>query len=101
MGFRDREAPVTDGGSAVVIEEQPDESVSQAVIRGISDVKGVPPCDLAPLYESVDPEPLDELLEHSRPRSTDVAVEFTHEGCAVVVRSGGSIRITDPTFRND
>ncbi|WP_081443517.1 HalOD1 output domain-containing protein [Haloterrigena turkmenica] len=96
MGSRDRRETVTDSGSTIFVEEQTNESASQAIIRGIAAVKGVPPRNFQPLYDSVDPEALDGLLEHSRRHSTDTSVEFTHDGCSVLVRSDGEITISYP-----
>ena len=84
-----------DGGSAILVEEQPRESIVQAVIRGIAAVQGTPECDLDPLYDSIEPEALNELVRHSQRVSSDMSVEFTHEGCAVLVRNEDQIKITD------
>ncbi|WP_226043030.1 HalOD1 output domain-containing protein [Natrinema sp. DC36] len=84
-----------DGGSGVVVEEQPWESIVQTVIRGIAAVKGTPECDLDPLYNSINPEALNELMRHSQRISSDVSVEFTHEGCTVLVRNEDPMKITD------
>ncbi|MDF9744970.1 HalOD1 output domain-containing protein [Natrinema salsiterrestre] len=96
MDYYNPHQVAADGGSVILVEEQPKESIVQTVIRGISAVQGTPECDLDPLYDSINSEALNELMRHSQRVSSDVSVEFTHEGCAVQVRNGDSVKITDP-----
>lgn len=47
-----------------VCVEPEDESVSEAVVRAVADAEGVSPTDVTPpLYESVNPEALDDLFD--------------------------------------
>lgn len=48
---------------AVEYEIPEDESVSIAAVRAVSLLKRGGPCDLTPLYETIDPEILDSLCE--------------------------------------
>lgn len=89
------EGLVTDGGDKFVTECASDESIVQAVIRGIATVKGVDPTDLEPLYREIEPEALEALMTHADELDYAVGVEFTFDGYAVLVRSGGRIRIDE------
>ncbi|ADB63719.1 hypothetical protein Htur_4990 (plasmid) [Haloterrigena turkmenica DSM 5511] len=95
MEYHNQHQIAADGGSAVLVEEQPSESIVQTVIRGIAAVQGTPECDLDPLYDSIDPEALNELVRHSQRVSSDISMKFIHEGCAVLVRNEDPIKITD------
>ncbi|RQH00868.1 HalOD1 output domain-containing protein [Natrarchaeobius oligotrophus] len=95
MNFQNKHKIVADGGSTTVIEEQPSESTAQAVIRGVSAVQGTPKCDLDPLYNSIEPEALNELTRHSQRTTGETSVEFTYEGFTVEVQDEGSVQITD------
>lgn len=86
----------TDGGHDYEADE--DEAPSEAVIRSVSAVRGVEPTELDPLYDTIDPDGLDELFgstvggEHRG----DARVEFTYAGCEVTVYSSGRV-LVEPT----
>ncbi|APX95684.1 HalOD1 output domain-containing protein [Natronorubrum daqingense] len=84
-----------DGGSEVVVEEKSSESTSQAILRGISTLEDTGYSDLEVLYESVGPEPLNELIRHSRRQNCSVSVTFRYEGYNILVTTSGEITITD------
>lgn len=70
--------------------EPEDESVSEAVVRAVADAEGVPPTEVTPpLYESVNPEALDDLFG-SRPGGH---VAFPYCGYEVVVRNAGDTTV--------
>ncbi|GAA0677571.1 HalOD1 output domain-containing protein [Natronoarchaeum mannanilyticum] len=92
-GRGDRSA--TDGGAEVVVERGPEESLTRAILRSVAALKGVAERDLDTLYESVDVEALESLVRHSSARDSRVRVEFTFQGCTVVVRGGETIRIAE------
>lgn len=71
------------------------EPPSLAVIEAVASVVGEHPLDLEPLHSVVDPDALDGLC--SRPKSEDdtVTVSFRYDGCNVVVRSDGTVTVTD------
>lgn len=76
-----------------------DTSPTDAVVRVIAVVTDTDPGDLAPLYESVDTEALNELFEHrsNAPYSGEQVLAFTVNGWNVFVRDDGQIRVCDPT----
>jgi len=94
---RDQTAAVrTDGGHDYEADE--DESFSEAVIRSVSAVRGVDPTELPPLYDTIDPDGLDELFGptvQGKSRS-GARVQFTYAGCEVTVFSSGRVLIERP-----
>ena len=59
--------------------------VHEQVVYAVANANGVDPTDLAPLYETVDPEALDALFADG----SAGAIKFTYEGHDVVVRGDG------------
>uniref|UniRef100_A0A7D6CN38 Halobacterial output domain-containing protein n=2 Tax=Natrinema zhouii TaxID=1710539 RepID=A0A7D6CN38_9EURY len=92
-----REDKRADGGSTILVEEQPDESTTQAILRGIAALKGVTETELDPIYSSVETDSMEQLLEHSRMHDSTVSVTFDFEGCTIRVRSKEDIQITSTT----
>jgi len=69
---------------------------SEAVIRAVARRAGVDPLDLeTPLYDAVDPESLNGLIEAAQ-RNGRSAVEITFEyyGHTVTVASNGTVTLT-------
>jgi hypothetical protein len=66
------------------------ESVSTAVIEAVARVSDEHATDLAPLYESVDPDALDTLFSEPIDDSQGVrSVEFRYESHQVAVEASG------------
>ena len=65
------------------------ESLSETVVRGVADAKGVDPIDLDDrLYDCVDPDALDSLFSNGASGSARQGVViFTMAGCRVEVES--------------
>jgi hypothetical protein len=67
------------------------------VIEAIAALTGVPPTGLQPLYETLDPDALDGLLEsapENPSRRSSLAVSFRHEGCDVTINADGHLTVT-------
>lgn len=65
-----------------------------AIVEAVAATTGREPTNLPPLYEYVDGEALDTLLQSgSGSRPGDIEVTFRYEGVQVSVRSDGSIVI--------
>ena len=63
-----------------------DESPSHGVIRAIAAVKGVEPTGVAPLYDFIDPDALDAMVDGTTGAgASDVCVSFRVNGLAVEV----------------
>ncbi|ELY65700.1 HalOD1 output domain-containing protein [Natrinema versiforme] len=72
---------------------------SEAVVTAVAALRETEPADLPPLYEVVDPDALDSLVEHAQ-RVGDAGthqVWFTYETFDIGVRTDGEIRIRDAT----
>lgn len=72
------------------------EPVSERVISAVADLTDADPVAMDPLYTVVDPEALDALFDPAplgRDRSPN-RVEFTYNGCEVVVSGDGTVRIS-------
>ena len=69
------------------------EDIETSVVEAMAAATGDAPTAFAPLYESLDPDALDELVRSAAERSGEDAlvVSFTHAGCEVTVRSDGSV----------
>lgn len=67
------------------------EATSLAIVSEVAARKDVSPTTLDPLYDTVDPDAVDALLE----REFEGAIEFEYAGCIVRVRGDGSISIAD------
>ena len=70
---------------------------SEAVVSAVATRLEADPVELAPLYDVVDPDALDDLIEHAQRGDADgmQLVWFTYEGFDVGVESDGRIRIRD------
>ena len=76
---------------------------SISVIQKVATLEGVDSMDLPPLYDSIDPEALDSLLEQRDGHVTDetVSIEFTYNGYTVVVDSAGSIDVSETNAESE
>ena len=66
-----------------------EESVSTAVVRAVSALRGVDPCSLRPLAEVLDPESLDSLFAptHDDTPRRGGRVSFVYAGCRVAIEN--------------
>lgn len=71
-----------------------DNDVSSRVIREVADALDVDPMELDPLYETIDPDALNDLFRDRNPSDVDDRVEFLMEGCEVIVYGVGTIDVT-------
>ena len=74
-----------------------DFSASEAVVSAVAKRFGVDPLELeTPLYDAVDPDELNALLEGARRSGrSPVHVTFEYYGYTVSVDSGGSVMLTE------
>lgn len=72
-----------------------DEQVSEAVIRAVSEQENVDLQNVAPLYERIDPDALDDFFEpnYDGRVPTVTSVEFDYGGYTVVVRGSGIVEL--------
>lgn len=72
------------------------DTVTSSVVSAIAALTGTPPTGVRPLYETVDPDALDSVLESgsdAAARRPALTVSFRHEGCDVTVRADGRLTV--------
>ncbi|HMB49043.1 HalOD1 output domain-containing protein [Natronoarchaeum rubrum] len=74
-----------DGAYRVQLEACPGDAPSIAVVALVGTLEGVPSADLAPLYDSVDPEALDSLHESLVGSDAGSTVVFPYAGYEITV----------------
>ena len=69
---------------------------STAVIELLAEESGQDPIELDPLYETIDPEALDQLIRGNgaNPHDHILAVSFSYNEYAVVILSGGLVELS-------
>jgi hypothetical protein len=74
-------------------------SVTQRIVETIAAHDGVDPTDVpVPLYDAIDPEALDSLVEsYDSSQADSLVLEFAYDGRSVVVTGDGEVRVSDPT----
>ncbi|RAW45649.1 hypothetical protein DQW50_07820 [Halorubrum sp. 48-1-W] len=80
-------------GYTTVFESAEDASVCVAIVEAVSAVIGTEPTRLDPLYDVVDTDALERLIETG---GTNVEVTFSFEGCRVAVFGDGGVVVTGP-----
>ena len=68
------------------------ETATEQVIQAVATTTGTDPLELPPLYETVDPDALDALVEDM----TTGTISFTYTGRDILVHSDGTVTIDDP-----
>lgn len=82
-------------GTQHVYTTSPSEPLSQTIVFGIADAKGIDPMDLDEcLYDCIDPEALDELFDSSD-GSLVATFSFSMSGCRVEVERGQKVVVTE------
>lgn len=67
------------------------ERVSHSVVERIAAIRGIDQAELAPLYDTIDPDALDALYE----KDFDGSIAFRHAGCRVIVDGDGRVRVSE------
>jgi hypothetical protein len=73
-----------------------DTDVSSRVVREVADALGTEPLEIDPLYESIDPDALNDLFRKPAEPFHERRVEFTMQGCDVVVYGDGEVEVAAP-----
>lgn len=76
-----------------MVQDSSPPTITQRVVEAISEATGTDPLELEPLYDTVDPDCLENLFtETASPGSqTNGRVSFTASGCRVTVWSDGDV----------
>lgn len=74
------------------------ESLSMVIIMTVADIVGADPLELDPLYESIEPERLDEFVSPSTDEATDSdgPITFTYHDYTITVHQRGHVVIRRP-----
>lgn len=81
---------------------QSDDRITETIVRAIAIVTNTPPTDFEPLYESIDPDALNQLFTRPNgdsPQNTS-QVSFSYNDCTVQVDATGTIEITSAKNTN-
>lgn len=73
-----------------------DATLSDRLVRAIAELDDVDPLELTPLYETIDPETLNEFVGSDELPKVDGTVTFTFEKYDVTVYASGLIEILPP-----
>lgn len=68
------------------------ETATEQVIRTVAETTGTDPLELPPLYDTIDPDGLDALIEDM----TTGTISFTYTGRDITVHSDGTVTIDEP-----
>lgn len=79
---------------SVTYEADPGEPISIGIVRAVAVLENTDPMELPPLYQVLDPEALDALVE-SNP-GPPKRIEFDYYGYEVIVREGDHVTVVDP-----
>lgn len=74
-----------------------EEPVSTTVVRSLGAITNTAPEEVPPLYDSVDPDALDRLIDDG----ADVRVRFEHVGYRITVTGTGEVRLEDAMAVSD
>ena len=88
----DENAPRTEG-EAYTAQLEDFESPSAAVVSVVSDATGADQSPPPVLYDTVDPDALDQLFRHRPGQSTKLLVSFHYRGYLVTVSFTGEITV--------
>lgn len=69
-------------------------NLCETLVLTIADLADAEPLSLDPLYETVDPEILDDIVESGGTLGLDGSVSFTYAGHRVQVHASGLLEIT-------
>ncbi|GKZ12334.1 HalOD1 output domain-containing protein [Haladaptatus sp. T7] len=67
--------------------------IAETVIDAIAEVTDSSSTEIEPLYESIDPDALEDLFGRHSEKRVPRRVEFIHKGFAVVVERNGRVTI--------
>lgn len=78
------------------VQKSESESVSTAVVRAVANVEDVPPSEIPPLYDHVDPDALDALVDRSGEFTGGVVrITFTYLDYRLTVTQHGTVVVTN------
>lgn len=77
------------------------DQLPQTIVRSISTVADRPAAELAPLYETIDVEALERLLEHSATAGSGIDVTFSVNGWGLRATGDGEVLVYEGAEESD
>lgn len=68
-------------------------AVSTKLVQRVAAVTDQTVTELPPLYETIDPEALDAVIDSAATDESSLEVQFTYSGCQISVSGAGAVRI--------
>ena len=72
-----------------------DGPLAETVIDAITEIIDGNSTEIEPLYESIDPDALEDLFNRRPGKSVPTRVEFQHKGFSIVVEENGRVVVYD------
>jgi hypothetical protein len=73
------------------------EPLAETVVWTVADARDVDPMDITePLYETIDPDALEQLFDGDTPGQSEHRIEFTLAGCDVTVYGDRRVVVRPP-----
>lgn len=79
------------------IDHGGDDSAIAKIALAVAEIRDTDPLQMRPLYETIDPDVLDRLLEHDGHGSDRVTLTFPFEGFDITLHGNGRARIVPQT----
>jgi hypothetical protein len=86
---------MTYSASSVEITERSDIPVSMKVVAHVATVTDQEVTQLPPLYDRIDPEALDAVVDSAAKRQSQLTIRFTYAGQQVTVNADGAVSISE------
>lgn len=67
--------------------------IAESVIEAIAEVMNSSSTEIEPLYESIDPDALEDLFDRQSEEGIPTRVEFRHKGFSVAIEQNGRITV--------
>ncbi|MCL9814087.1 HalOD1 output domain-containing protein [Natranaeroarchaeum aerophilus] len=74
----------------------PESDIVLTIVEHVADLTDVDVTELPPLYDSVNPGALADLMASPQSSDSSVDVSFRYQGCRITVSSAGTVTIEEP-----
>ncbi|MHC3439871.1 HalOD1 output domain-containing protein [Natrialbaceae archaeon A-gly3] len=76
-------------------------AVSTKVVQRVATLTDQEVLELPPLYETIDPEALDAIINSTAMNKPSLELRFTYCGCHITITGSGAVRIKNTTYIAD
>lgn len=88
--------PGSTGNTATALDQETfEETPSMLIVQAVAETTGQDPLEMTPIYEYVDTDALDTLLDSGEGATPVIRVKFEYEGCLVKVTADGDVSVTE------